>query len=545
VKNDKQLRAGLYARVSSQQQTKDNTIASQIEALQRRICDDGLSCEPELCFVDEGHSGSTLERPALEQLRDLAAAGGLDILYVHSPDRLARRYAYQVLLVDELRRCGTELIFLNHQIGTSPEEDLLLQVQGVVAEYERAKILERNRRGKKHAARRGSINALGAAPYGYRYISKVEGGGEAGYQIILEEARVVRQIFTWIGQERLSMGEVARRLSREGIATPRGNRLWNPNTIHGLLKNPAYKGSAAFGKTRVGERRPYLRPRRGQPEHPRFAYSVYDQPCQEWVHIPVPAIVDEELFDAAAGQLVENRVRHRRRTTGAGYLLQGLLVCQCCGYALYGHSRDKQRSYAYYRCGGRDRGRHGGQRICDNTSVRNDLLENAVWEDVWALLSEPKRIEREYRRRLSAKDEGNWSQTEQHLSTRIGQIKRGIARLIDAYENGLLERTEFEPRIKKARNHVKRLESELASQAAREVQEHHLRLVIGRVQEFAERVKNGVEQADRATRRQVILALVKRVEVGQDSVRIIYRVSPPAGNTKQENVRHCLSSSRA
>ena len=131
-------RAGFYARVSSEQQAKENTIASQLEALKQRMRQDGTTLEEELCFIDEGYSGSTLLRPSLERLRDVAAAGGLDRLYVHSPDRLARKYAYQVLLIDELRRCGVEAILLNRTIGTAPEDDLLLQVQGMVAEYERA-----------------------------------------------------------------------------------------------------------------------------------------------------------------------------------------------------------------------------------------------------------------------------------------------------------------------------------------------------------------------------------------------------------------------
>ena len=175
------LRAAAYARVSSEQQAKDNTIASQVEALHRRITQDGLILDQELCFIDEGWSGSTLNRPALERLRDQAAAGAIDRLYVHSPDRLARKYAYQVLLVDELHRCGVEIVFLNHDLGRSPEEDLLLQVQGMIAEYERAKILERSRRGKRHAAQSGSVNVLSGAPYGYRYISKHAGGGQARY----------------------------------------------------------------------------------------------------------------------------------------------------------------------------------------------------------------------------------------------------------------------------------------------------------------------------------------------------------------------------
>ena len=532
TKNDA-LRAGLYARVSSEQQAKENTVASQIEALRQRITEDGLTCEAELCFIDDGYSGGTLVRPALERLRDLAAAGGLDRLYVHSPDRLARKYAYQVLLVDELRRCGVELVFLNRQIGTSPEEDLLLQVQGMVAEYERAKILERSRRGKRHAARRGHINVLSGAPFGYRYVRKHEGDGEAGYQIVFEDAGIVQQIFEWVGMDRLSIGEVCRRLKREGIASPRGKNYWDRATVWGILKNPAYKGSAAFGKTRIGQMRPRLRPPRGQGEHPRRAYSIYDMPCEHWIHIPVPAIVSEELFDAVAEQLVENRARARERKRGARYLLQGLLTCRCCGYGFYGKpvslnaGKGKRRDYAYYRCIGMDAYRFGGQRICRNKQVRTDLLEAAVWEDVCSLLSEPERIEREYQRRLTNKRKSVRSATAENLTASIKRVKRGIARLIDAYEDGLVDRVEFEPRIKRAKDRLAKLEAEARTHAEKETEQQQLRLVIGRLREFAEKMKDGLDRADWTTRRQIIRALVKRVEIDKESVRVVYRVSPP------------------
>src|SRR5437773_1704334 len=204
------VRAALYARVSCEQQAQQSTIDSQLVALQDRIRADGLALDADLCFLDDGYSGSTLVRPGLERLRDVAWAGGFTRLYVHAPDRLARKYAWQVLLVEELQRSGIELVFLNRTIGVSPEEDLLLQVQGMIAEYERAKIMERSRRGKRHAARRGSVNVLCGAPYGYRYISKHAGGGQAQYQEVLEEARVVRQVFEWVGQDRLSLREVGR-----------------------------------------------------------------------------------------------------------------------------------------------------------------------------------------------------------------------------------------------------------------------------------------------------------------------------------------------
>ncbi|MGF1614569.1 MAG: recombinase family protein, partial [Gammaproteobacteria bacterium] len=166
----KLAQAALYARVSSEAQASAQTIQSQLAALQTRIEAAGDELTVERQFIDEGYSGSTLVRPALERLRDLVAAGAVDRLYIHSPDRLARKYAYQVLLVDEFQRAGVEVVFLNRALGTSPEDDLLLQVQGMIAEYERAKILERSRRGKRHKARLGSVNVLSGAPYGYRYV---------------------------------------------------------------------------------------------------------------------------------------------------------------------------------------------------------------------------------------------------------------------------------------------------------------------------------------------------------------------------------------
>jgi site-specific DNA recombinase len=167
-RNQQPLRVAIDARVSSDQPAQPGTIASQVGALRQRVQADGLTLEDELWFLDDGYSGSTLLRPALERLRDSAWAGGFGRLDVHAPDRLARKYAWQVLLVEELQRSGVELVFRNRTIGVSPEEDWLLPMQGMIAAYERAKLMERSRRGKRQAARRGSVNVLAGAPYGYR-----------------------------------------------------------------------------------------------------------------------------------------------------------------------------------------------------------------------------------------------------------------------------------------------------------------------------------------------------------------------------------------
>ena len=538
------LLVAIYARVSSEQQAQNHTIASQVEALRQRVRDDELTPEERLCFIDEGYSGSTLVRPALERLRDEAAAGVIDRLYVHSPDRLARRYAYQVLLVDELQRAGVELVFLNHPLGRTAEEDLLLQVQGMVAEYERAKMLERSRRGKRHAARRGDVSVLACAPYGYRYVSKHAGAGETRYEVVFEEARVVQRIFTWVGRDGCSIAEVARRLQAEGLRTRRGKTWWDRTTVWGMLKNPAYRGAAMFGKTRVGELRPRLRMRRGQAIQPRRASSTYDTCQTDRIPIAVPVIIDDALFAAVQEQLTENQKRHRQRAQGVRYLLQGLLVCQCCGYAFYAKPQicklagGRRRDYVYYRCVGTDAYRFGGQPACHNRQVRADLLEVAVWDDVRELLAHPDRIQHEYQRRLNDQHHDN-TQVGEHLTGLIQRSKRGIARLIDAYQDGMLEKHEFEPRIAAARGRLAQLEAAAQEAADRATQQEALRLVIGQLDEFAGRVQQGLDHADWQLRRELLRALVKRVEVSEHQVRVVYKLSPCDRDPEGRNRQHC------
>jgi len=526
------IQAAIYARVSSAQQAEAGTLASQIAALEERLQRDGITVPPELRFLDDGYSGSTLVRPALERLRDAATNGSLDRLYVHSPDRLARKYAWQVLLVDELQRCGVELIFLNRALGQSPEDDLLLQVQGMVAEYERAKILERSRRGKRHAAQRGSINVLSAAPYGYRYVRKSEGGGSARYDIVLEEARVVRQIFAWVGQERCALAAVCRRLQQQGIPSPKGKGFWDARTVGRILQNPAYVGTAKYGKTRVGPLRPRLRTHRHQAEQPRRVASVY-RSDDGGIAIAVPGVVDEALFAAVADQLEENRRRARQGRRPARHLLQGLVVCQQCGYAFYGKpvsraaANGQRRDYVYYRCPGTDGRRNGGPRICGNRQVRSDLLDEAVWQDVCAWLNDPEKVAQEYQRRRTPPPDAADRQSAAARTKAIQKVKRGIARLIDAYAEGLLEKSEFEPRLRRAKERLGTLETEAQADAAAATQEQELRLVIDHLEAFAERVRHGLAGADHTTRREIIRALIKRVEVDAEAVRIVYRVSPP------------------
>jgi site-specific DNA recombinase len=529
----------MYARVSSEHQVDAQTIASQIAALYARVTADGLVVPDALQFLDDGYSGATLVRPALERLRDVAAAGGIDRLYVHSPDRLARKYAYQVLLVEELRRLGVEVVFLNRELGRSPEDDLLLQVQGMMAEYERAKILERHRRGKLHAARTGSVNVLSGAPYGYRYITKHDGGGQARYDVLPEEARVVRQVFAWVGRDRLSIGEVCRRLMQAGERTRTGRLVWERSVVWAILKNPAYMGSAAFGKTRQGPLRPKLRAQRGRPLQPRRALSDYDVPPLDWIHIAVPAIIEPEVFAAVQEQLEENRRHARQSQRGARYLLQGLLQCQHCGYAFYGKPlspsarKGRPRAYAYYRCVGTDAYRFGGHRLCPNTQVRTDRLELTVWQEVCALLAHPERLAQEFPRRLNT--DGQEPQQERTaLERQVAKLRQGLARLIESYAEGLIEKQEFEPRVTRLRQRITHIEAQCHQLAEAETLQRELQLIIGRVEEFAAQVHQNLEALDWHRQRAILRALVRRVEIGLDQVQVVFRVDAFTGEADPE-----------
>jgi site-specific DNA recombinase len=518
--------AALYARVSSEQQVLTGTIQSQLAAVRAYVAQRGVVIPPEREFVDDGYSGATLIRPALERLRDLAAAGGLEHLYVLAPDRLARKYAYQVLLLEEFARAGVHVIFLTHPLPTTPTEELLLQVQGMLAEYERAQLAERSRRGKRHAAQSGRISILTNAPYGYRYVRKPTREGEARYEVVPDEARVVQQMFAWVAEERLSIAAVGRRLEAASIRTRKGRAVWDRSVIWGMLRNPAYIGRAAWGKTRLGPWQAPLRAGHGRQVPPRRVASVGAVPPDEWIAIPVPAIVDEAVFAAVQEQLAENQQRLRANPHGVRYLLQGLLVCGCCGYAFYGRTQPTtRRELVYYRCSGSDAHRWHGTRICTNSELRADGLDAIVWEHVRGILEEPERLRAEYQRRMSA-PAPVLPPEEIQLNSQRQQLRQGLERLIDSYAEGLIAKEEFEPRVRRLRERLGHLEEQVQQQQAQQQRQQELEAVLASWEDFARQVRAGLEEVDWATRRSIIRAVVGRIEVGPDQVSVVFRVGP-------------------
>ncbi|WP_174516938.1 recombinase family protein [Wolbachia endosymbiont of Cardiocondyla obscurior] len=519
----------LYARVSSRKQEQNNTIESQVVELERRIAIDGHKLLGENKFKDNGFGGWNLKREGLDELRDKVGEGQVDKIYIHSPDRLSRKSSHQMILLEEFEKEGAEVIFLNYKTENNPESKLLLGVQGLISEYECAKIMERSRRGKLHAARKGYISVMGNAPYGYRYIKHVD-REKAKFEIDEKEAKIVKQLFMWVGQERMSLKETARRLKEMCITAPKGRRNWHSGTVCRMLRNPAYKGQAAFGKTNVG---PIKKEVRAIWKVRKKSYSVYQTEKKNWIHIEIPNIVEEELFDIVQKQLFENKKRARMQQSGRKYLLQGLMVCQCCKYTYYGMSNVKG-GRSYYRCPGTDANRFGGNRVCSSKSIRTDILEEVIWEEVKMVLKEPEamtKVRLEKHENKQAKDE---------IEKRADKIEQGIERLAYVYARGHITKEKYDAEVEAMEKELKGIREQKEEVSDEKRLKKELDFITSSIESFSSEIESELNQADHETKLDIIRKLVQRIEVDDNNVHIVFRLKELALERQKKSVQHCI-----
>jgi site-specific DNA recombinase len=523
--------AAIYARVSSDRQKEDKTIGSQTTALKEYAEVHHYVVPKECIFEDEGYSGATLARPGLERLRDVVNEGQVEVVLVHSPDRLSRRYAYQVLLLEEFSRKGVAVVFLKGAAGETPEEQLLVQFQGMIAEYERAQIAERSRRGKRHRAKAGCVNVLSGAPYGYRYIKKTD-TSDSCYAVIEEEAAVVRQIYQWHAQEGLSIGEIARRLSAQSVPTRKNKSRWERSVVWAILRNPAYVGRAAFGKTERAERKRVTRPLRQKGGFSRRCSANRERPREQWIEIAVPALVAEPVFARAQERLAENK-RLSRKNTKELTLLQGLLVCGQCGYGLYRTStRTTKRQAKYYRCLGADRWRHVLATPCTCRPIRVEDLDETVWNQVERLLEEPALIRAELQRRRDESVRSNpLQQRRQRLQQDLQRVGQQIDKLLDAYQEGLLGLAELRQRMPGLRKKQSAAQKELDGAQWQALAEAQLQQLDQSLESFLGRLKQSADNLGVVEKQKIIRLLVKEVIVEKEVITVRHCITTTSGGS--------------
>jgi site-specific DNA recombinase len=532
----KRKRVAIYARVSSSKQNEEGTIESQISVLVDHAQKLDFDIPEGWIFQDNGISGSTIQRPALDDLRDLVASGGPDLVLMYHPDRLARKYVYQALLLEEFAKNGVEVAFYKNKKAETPEEHLLAQFQGVFAEYERAQITERCRRGRLHKAKQGSITVLPNAPYGYRYVRDKE-KGLAHYEVHREESETVLWLFQMYGFEGKSLNELTSYMNEKGEKTRRSHLGWDRETIRRILRNRAYTGLAGFCKTEKCEgnmQRIVRAPKSGRMQVSKSARR--DCPEENWITIPVPSIISDSLYRVVQEKLNDAQ-RFASRNTQKPSILQGVLVCGKCGASYYKKARTN--ACTYYNC---NRNLSKLEKSCGNRSIRQKELDDCIWDWVTSILRNPGLVEAEIKRR-SAEDPDRKRITERkmYLQREQNQIVTSRNKLLDAYtEAECLSMEELKKRMRILNQRMQQVKRELAVVEAQTADEERVRQSLLTLEKFAESLDNSSSQLNIEEKQRVVRALIDEIVIQEDSIKIKHCISVGNDRDPEQSAKKCL-----
>jgi site-specific DNA recombinase len=488
-------RAALYARVSTRRQEKEATIESQVAHIVSYAQQQEYELPAERHYLDQAVSGKLLARPGLDRLRDAALVHEFEVVLCLSPDRLARQLGAQQVVLDELKRVGVEVIFVSQPtLADSPQAQLLLNIQGAFAEYERLMISERMRRGKLYRLRHGQSCPI-QAPYGYRYQSAQAGQGSR-WVVVEAEALIVKQMFGWYTQEPMTVSDIAQRLNGQGVPAPQGT-VWHRSTVNCLLRQSAYRGLVYHNhhqsdETSVGQPR---RQGQGRMKLPRRV----PRPVEEWIEIQVPPLVEESLWQATQERLDMNR-RLAPRNCQHPYLLRGLLVCGQCGHTLQGRTQQERR---YYVC-------RSAPGLAKHTcSIRADAVEPLIRQALETLLQEPHRI----RTAWQALQPGLALPAQlRPRQQRQATLQKQRQRLLDAYQAGILSLEELIDRQNPVEVELRELEKQLSA-----VQPALTDLSL---EIFTQRIERALATAEVETQQEVLRLLIERIVVTDEALTV-------------------------
>jgi site-specific DNA recombinase len=522
------MRTAFYARVSTERQQQAQTIDQQVALLRAYVAErPDWVVEEQHIFRDDGHTGAKLQRPGLDALRDQAARAAFDVVLVTAPDRLARNYVHQMVILEELERHGISVVFIDRPPSDDPHDQLVLQIRGAVAEYERTLIADRMRRGRQAKLRAGRLLPWTIAPYGYR-IHPDRPRDPALVEVDEAGAAIVRELFQAYADGEATLHALAVRLTTRGIASPTGRRFWSATSVRVILTNPAYIGEAVSGRL---QSRPSRR-RRSALEPVGRGISVQPTAREQWITVPVPAIISPELFNAAQRRLATNQQLARRNTTYM-YLLRGLVSCGRCQLSCIGRAGPPKAKYQYYVCRGKlptvtsNREQH-----CPSRLIPTDQLDALVWDDLCEVVQHPEIVAHELQRAQA----GDWVPQELRRrqaslrTVRLG-LSRQQARLLEAYLAGVLDLATFEDKRDELRRHeedVLAREREVVAQGQQLVA---VQSIARSATEVLEQLARGLERATFDQRRQLVELLIDRVVVTDDAVEIRYVIPTTEAST--------------
>ncbi len=521
IEKQKSKKVAIYARVSSLKQKDEETIESQIDSIKLYAEQNNYSIDSRYIFLDNGESGSTLQRPALEELRDLIRFETIEAVLIYSPDRLSRNYTHQLILLEEFRKHGVEARFLKKPaVSDTPEAKMFQHFQGIFAEYERAVFMDRSRRGRLYKAKNGDPSALPSVPFGYQ---KVRKENSTSVIIVEEEAIVVKEIYWLYLHESDSLMDVARRITAKGIKPRRGGAKWDMATIRDILKNPTYIGTAHFGKTERCEGKSDLIRKYASKVYKKAKYAKRRRPQDEWIAIKVPAIINTNDFEQVQEKLKKNKDLSPRNTKKPS-LLQGLITCGLCGQPFYKRTkRNRGKDIGYYYCRGKDSKRY---KKCTNKALRQDKIDAHIFDEVLHLLKTPALIEKELSRR--AKEASNVEElTQREIISKkeLSKLSHEQDRLLDAYQSGVIDLKELKKRNFNLNERKNSLENDIQGlQAVRlQVEEFEFGSLFDNI---LEKMQTKANELSFDEKRKLVRLLVEQVVVQSDTINLIHCISP-------------------
>jgi len=358
------------------------------------------------------------------------------------------------------------------------------------------------------------------APYGYRRIPAA-GQAPARLEVYEPEASIVRELFRRLVEEGQSTRALVRWLNGPPlILTAQGKKKWSFSVVGHILTNPIYSGVAYMNRYQMVEpahpRRPYRRQRKSVKRL---------RPQEEWIAVPVPAIITAEEFAAAQAQLQRNRERSPRRNHRYRYLLRGLVHCGLCGLALIGRR-------GAYRCKGKDPLCVSRETPCPSQEVKAELLDKVVWESVAALLQDPIALQMAYQRQCQgALPAGEpLAQEMERVERGLRQLAREEKRLLDAYQVGVLNLEGLQERLSSLRQRRAGLEKQRQDlqQEGRVVLQ--TQEVLAHLERFSQQVRENLVQATFEDRRRIIELVVEGVVVSDEVVKVQHIIPLPTGN---------------
>ncbi|MFZ0257290.1 MAG: recombinase family protein, partial [Gammaproteobacteria bacterium] len=523
----------VYVRVSTQRQAERQTIEEQLERLQVHVGNQGWELREEYIFRDDGYSGATLNRPGLDRLRDAIRAADVERVLMTDPDRLARNYVHQMMLLEEFERLGCAVEFLDRPMSQDPHDPLLLQIRGAVAEYERTLITERMRRGRQRKLQAGGLLPWTFAPYGYR-VDPDRPRDPAGVHLEVAEAAVVKELFANYAAERASLFSLAKQLGVLGLPSPKGNPRWHPASIRGILSNPAYTRQVYAGRTRSRAARI-----RRSATHPigKPGTTAVAIPRNEWIPVATIApIVSQEQFDQVQSKLRLNQQLAGRNNKAHTYLLRALVSCGVCQLSCI--ARTVQSGYGYYVCRGKLDPIHSCQATkCPARFIPAHRLDEFVWQDLCELLIHPSSIIHALERAHG----GHW--LPQSLQARREQLRKGwvnlehqLERLTQAYLIDVIPLPEYQRRRKALEEKSQALKAQAHQLEVQVDRQAQLASLGASIEDFCRRVQNGLMNATFEQKRQLVELLIDQVVVTNGDVEIRYVVPT---NLSREQVRFC------